>query len=115
MTQQTAHDAGEQAIDLMMSILEPHIDGILRRINIDEFTTVEFIQALQLDSAAKAAYDQAVASWPESDDRLSRLVLHGQVIPQLLRRSNIVEWAGYAYGEDDPYGVPAWWRRTVHT
>ena len=37
------------------------------------------------------------------------MVIHGQVIPGILRRTNLVEWAGYAHGESDPYAVPAWW------
>jgi hypothetical protein len=32
-------------------------------------------------------------------------------VPQLLRKSGLVEWNGYAYDEDDPYAVPAWWKK----
>jgi hypothetical protein len=38
------------------------------------------------------------------------MVVHGQVIPGILRRSNLVEWLGFAHGEDDPYAVPGRWR-----
>lgn len=103
--------SGEQVMDEMSEILEPHIQSIIARINVDEFTTAEFIQALQMDPDANRAFQRALAHWPETDERLSRLVLHGQVIPQLLRKSEMVEWAGYAHGEEDPYGVPAWWKK----
>ncbi|MFW6075557.1 MAG: hypothetical protein ACOC9Y_08170 [Chloroflexota bacterium] len=107
----TTGPSGEQVIQEMAEILEPHISGIISRINVDEFTTAEFIQALQMDPEAQRAFQDALDHWPETDERLSRLVLHGQVIPQLLRRSKLVEWAGYAHGEEDPYGVPAWWKK----
>ena len=48
--------------------------------------------------------------WGEADEHMSKMVIHGQVIPGILRRSPTVEWAGFAHGEPDPYGVPAWWR-----
>jgi hypothetical protein len=40
------------------------------------------------------------------------MVVHGQAIPGAMRRSKRVEWTGYAYGENDEFGVPAWWRLT---
>jgi hypothetical protein len=42
------------------------------------------------------------------------MVVHGQVIPAALRQSGLVEWIGFAHGEDDPYGVPARWRLLPH-
>ncbi len=107
----SSEHTGERYMAEMAEILEPHIKDIITRINVDEFTTAEFIQALQMDPAAGDAFKRALDHWHESDDRLSRLVLHGQVIPQLLRKSGLVEWAGYAHGEEDPYGVPAWWKK----
>lgn len=92
--------------------LAPHVEDILRRINVDEFTTLEFIEAMQLDPAAARAFNQALAVIPETDERRGRLILHGQIIPDLLRATGLVEWAGYAYGHEDPHGVPAWWRKT---
>lgn len=102
---------GEEAIQAAVNALAPYIDPIITRINVEEFTTTEFIQALQLDPATKRAYDMVVAAWPEQDPHMTMLVIHGQVIPQLLRTSELVEWNGFAYGEEDPYGVPAWWRK----
>jgi hypothetical protein len=57
-----------------------------------------------------ALYEEAIRRWGERDEHMSRMVIHGQVIPGILRRSPGVEWAGFAHGEPDPYGVPAWWR-----
>lgn len=102
---------GEEAIQAAVNVLAPYIDPIITRINVEEFTTTEFIQALQLDPETKHAFDMMVAAWPEQDPHMTMLVIHGQVIPQLLRTSELVEWAGFAYGEEDPYGVPAWWRK----
>ncbi len=93
------------------SILAPHVQSIIPRINVDEFTTLEFIETMQLDPAAKRAFDQALAIIPETDEGRGRMILHGQIIPDLLRTTGLVEWAGYAYGHEDPYGVPAWWRK----
>ncbi|HEU5423151.1 MAG TPA: hypothetical protein VFU72_06395 [Nitrolancea sp.] len=100
----------EQPTAEVMEQLRPHVTSVARRINVDEFTTVQFVEALHLDDPARAAYEEAVRRWPENE-HLAKMILHGQVIPQLLRESGLVEWAGFAYGEEDPYAVPAWWRR----
>lgn len=101
------HDPGGAAA----AALRPHIADIIRRINVDEFTTLEFIQALQMDPAGKQAFERALAIIPETDEARARMILHGQIVPDLLRETGLVEWAGYAYGHEDPYGVPAWWRK----
>ena len=107
-----SHDPSHgETIEQLVTFVEPYIDPIIERINVDEFTTMEFIQALNMDPAAAGVYQEALNRWPERDPHLAQLVMHGQVIPQVLRRSRLVEWAGYAYGEEDPYGVPAWWRK----
>jgi len=96
-------------VDAITAFLAPTIDGILSRIDGDEFTTTEFIALLQSDPEANTAYMEALRRWGESD-RAAQLVVHGQVIPGNLRRSNLVEWIGFAHGEDDPYAVPGRWR-----
>jgi hypothetical protein len=101
----TTDDAIEAAIEL----LKPYVASIVERINVDEFTTVEFIQAMQLDPPTAAIYEDLIQRWPESNPELAKMVVHGQVIPQVLRRTGLVEWAGYAHGEEDAYAVPAWW------
>ena len=98
-------------VEELIEFLAPYINPIVERVNVDEFTTVEFIAVMQQDPATAAAYDEAVNRWHENNPELAKLVIHGQVIPQLLRRGGLVEWAGYAYGEQDAYAVPAWWRK----
>lgn len=96
-------------VDAIIAFLEPTIDDVLRRIEGDEFTTTEFIALLQSDPVAKAAYDEALRRWGEGE-RYAKMVVHGQVIPGILRRSELVEWLGFAHGVEDPYAVPARWR-----
>ena len=96
-------------VDAITDFLAPTIDDILSRIEGDEFTTTEFIALLQSDPEANAAYLEALRRWGEGD-RAAKMVVHGQVIPGILRRSNLVEWVGFAHGDDDPYAVPGRWR-----
>jgi hypothetical protein len=98
-------------VDAIIEFLTPTIDNVLRRLEGDEFTTPEFIELLQTDPEAKAAFEEALRRWGEGD-RYARMVVHGQVIPGILRRSERVEWLGFAYGVEDPYAVPARWRLT---
>lgn len=93
----------------LVHILEEPVLAVLRRLEGDEFTTPEFIELLLTDQAAAAAYHQAVEHWGERE-RTAKMVVHGQAIPEILRRSGLVEWVGFAHGLDDPYAVPAWWR-----
>lgn len=110
-----AHDPKEPTldrpdrVDAIVAFLTPTIDDVLSRLEGDEFTTTEFIALLQSDSVASAAYDEALRRWGEGE-RYAKMVVHGQVIPVILRRSQWVEWLGFAHGIDDPYAVPARWR-----
>jgi len=97
-------------VEEIAAFLAPAVLDILRRVEADEFTTPQFIAVLQAEPAGAAAYAEALRRWGE-DEHGAKMVVHGQVIPLILRRSGLVEWAGYAYGEDDPYAVPAWWKR----
>ena len=96
-------------VDAITAFLIPTIDDILSRIAGDEFTTTEFIALLQSDPEANAAYLEALRRWGEGE-HAAKMVVHGQVIPGVLRQSNLVEWLGFAHGEDDPYAVPGRWR-----
>jgi hypothetical protein len=96
-------------VDAITAFLTPTIDDVLSRIEGDEFTTPEFIVLLQSDPKSNSAYLEALRRWGEGD-RAAKMVVHGQVIPGILRRSNLVEWLGFAHGEDDPYAVPGRWR-----
>ena len=100
-------DEGE--IDALVKLMAAPVNDVLRRLEGEEFTTPEFIAVLRTDPVANAAYEEAVRRRHEGE-RAAKMVVHGQVIPILLRRSPLVEWAGYAHGEDDPYAVPALWR-----
>lgn len=104
------HPIGDPA-DEVTEFLRPYVAPIVERINVDEFTTVEFIEAMLLDDATCEAYEEAVRHWPESNERAAKMVIHGQIIPALLRDTRLVEWAGFAHGEEDAYAVPAWWRK----
>jgi hypothetical protein len=95
-------------VDALMVYLEPTITDILDRLEGDEFTTIEFIELLQTDSAGRAAYEEALRRWGEGE-HYAKMVVHGQIIPGILRRSPRVEWLGFAHGVDDPYAVPARW------
>jgi hypothetical protein len=96
-------------VDAIMAFLAPTLDDILSRIEGDEFTTTEFIALVQSDPDANAAYLEALRRWGEGE-RSAKMVIHGQVVPGILRRSSLVEWIGFAHGEDDPYAVPGRWR-----
>ncbi len=96
-------------VDAIIAYLAPTIDEIVSRLEGEEFTTVEFIEILQSDPTANAAYLESLRMWGESD-RYAKMVIHGQVIPGILRNSSRVEWLGFSYGEEDPYSVPARWR-----
>jgi len=96
-------------VEALIVYVRPAVEDILARLEGDEFTTTQFIEVMLTDPAAAAAYREVLRRWGETE-RTAKMVVHGQVIPQALRRSSRVEWAGYAHGEEDPYAVPAWWR-----
>ena len=105
------HDTGPTGVtvDQLTDELFPVIDDLLSKIEGEEFTTTGFIDLMRSVEPFASAYRDALARWGEQE-RPSRMVLHGQVIPAALRRSTRVEWQGYAHGEADEYAVPAWWR-----
>jgi hypothetical protein len=96
-------------VEALIDFLAPVVAGVVRRLEGEEFTTVEFIEVMLTDPVVAAAYEQALRRWGEGE-RYAKMVVHGQVIPVALRRSGLVEWVGFAHGEDDPYAVPARWR-----
>lgn len=96
-------------VDALMEFLAPAVHELLERIDAEQFTTVQFIELMQSEPEYREPYEESLRRWGE-DETYSKMVVHGQVIPGLLRRSPLVEWAGYAHGEHDPYAVPAWWR-----
>jgi hypothetical protein len=105
----TRHLERPDRVDALIDFLAPAVLDVLARLDGDEFSTVDFIEVMQSDPTAAAAYDEALRRWGEGE-RYAKMVVHGQVIPSILRRSPLVEWIGFAHGEDDPYAVPARWR-----
>jgi hypothetical protein len=89
--------------------IEPVIDALLQRIDGEEFTTTQFIELLRSVPEGEAAYEAAWRRWGEQE-HASKMVVHGQVVPLVLRRSRWVRWDGYAHDEHDDYAVPAWWK-----
>lgn len=89
--------------------MESVINDLLQRIEGEAFTTTQFIELLRSVPEGEDVYEAAWRRWGEQEHP-SKMVIHGQVIPLVLRRSRFVSWDGYAHGEEDPYAVPAWWR-----
>jgi hypothetical protein len=89
--------------------MEGVINDLLRRIEGEAFTTTQFIELLRSVPEGARVYDAAWQRWGEQEHP-SKMVIHGQVIPMVLRRSRRVSWDGYAHEEEDAYAVPAWWR-----
>lgn len=96
-------------VDELIVFLTPFVRSLLERVEAEEFTTTQFIEVMHLDPQSELAYQQTLAEWGEDPDN-ARRVIHGQVIPAAMRASGKVEWLGFAYDEDDPWAVPAWWR-----
>jgi hypothetical protein len=109
MAQQPPVQPQGDPVEELIEFFTPTVVGILQRLDAEEFTTVQFIEALLTDPEAAAAYEEALRRWGESE-RYGKMVVHGQVIPVILRRSGLVEWIGFAHGEADDFAVPAWWR-----
>lgn len=97
------------SVEQMIAELTPAVDWLLAQIQPGEFTTADFIEFMRSVPRTAAAYDAAIERWGEPE-RPSKMVIHGQVVPAILRQSSIVEWTGYAHDLEDEYAVPAWWR-----
>lgn len=96
-------------VDALIDFLAPTVEELLRRLDGDEFTTAEFVEVMLGDENAAAAYRETLRLWGEGD-RYAKMVVHGQVIPGIMRRSSRVEWLGFVHGGEDDFGVPARWR-----
>ena len=105
------HDTGPNGVtvDDLVEKLFPYIENLLMKLDGDEFSTNDFIEIMLQVPDTRAAYDAAGRAWGEQR-RQTKMVLHGQIIPSALRRSQLVEWIGFAYGEADEYAVPGMWR-----
>ena len=104
------HDTGPNGVtvDELIEKMFPYVEDLLRRIEGEEFTTNDFIDLMLSVPETNRAYHAALRAWGENE-RQSKMVVHGQIVPGALRKSALVEWAGFAHGEADEYSVPAWW------
>lgn len=109
------HDTGPNGVtvDELTERMTPYIENLLMKLEGDEFTTNELIELMLQVPDTKKAYDAAGKAWGEQR-RQTKMVLHGQIIPNVLRRTKLVEWVGFAYGEADEFAVPGIWRLTTH-
>ena len=97
------------SVEEMIAELTPAAEWLLKQIAPGDFTTTDFIELLQSVERSGVAYKEAIVRWGEGE-RQAKMVIHGQVIPAILRHSPLVEWVGYAHELEDQYAVPAWWR-----
>jgi hypothetical protein len=105
------HDLTHVADD----ILAPHLFAAVARMTAPRFSTRRVIQQLRATPEGEAAYVEALERCGGSTDHMARMIVHGQTIPELLRASGLVRFAGFIHGqpdEDDGFGVPSWWRKT---
>jgi hypothetical protein len=107
-----AHVQDDQAYE----ILGPLVEGAIERAPLPRFSTKGLIDFLRSTPEGEAGYQSALATIIDEagSDHMARMVIHGQVVPGLLRRSGRVRFAGFVHGnpnEDDGYAVPSWWRK----
>jgi hypothetical protein len=99
------------AQEVAFDLLRPLVPLTLALLPEPEFTTRQFVMYLRATGPGEDAYTQAVSLWKDNL-ALGRQVVHGQIVPRLLREEAKATWAGYVYGdpaEDDGLSVPARW------
>jgi hypothetical protein len=108
----------QSQIEAALEVIAPYVGRTLERAPAGKkFTTFQLIAALRQDPAAEAAYQRALTVLADSPgwSHAATQVLHGQVIPELLRASPGVHFAGFAHDapptEHDGTSVPSYWRR----
>jgi hypothetical protein len=97
-------------------LLVPEVEAALTRLTEPRFSTKRIIEEVRAQPEGETAYQAALQEYLQSgtDDRMARLIVHGQVIPEILRHSGQVRFGGFIHGqpeENDGYAVPSWWRR----
>ena len=107
-----AHVQDDEAYE----ILGPAVDAAIQRASVARFSTRGLIEFMRAIPEGETAYDAAMAAIIDEagSDHMARMIIHGQVVPGLLRRSPRVRFAGFIHGnaaEDDGFGVPSWWRK----
>jgi hypothetical protein len=107
-----AHAPDERSIE----VLEPVITQVLEQSGPGRFSTRALIEALRSFPDGQRAYEEALAITGEDarSEQMALQILHGQTIPDVLRRCRLVQFQGFIHGdpdEDDGYGIPSWWER----
>lgn len=107
-----AHFNDEEAYRL----LEPLVQSAVLRTVGTRFSTKGLMEEMRSSPEGDAGYLQALAilEGEGATEHMARLVVHGQVVPGLLRRCGLVRFAGFVHGDpnqDDGYAVPSWWQR----
>jgi hypothetical protein len=107
-----AHVQDDEAYTILGPVVDTAIDSAQAR----RFSTKGLIDFIRSVPDGDAAYLSAIASIVDEagSEHMARMVIHGQVIPGLLRRSPRVRFAGFVHGnpnEDDGFAVPSWWRK----
>jgi hypothetical protein len=92
------------------------IASAVQRIRGQRFSTRRIIDELRSDRSGEEAYQAAlgIVAGGSEVNQMALHVLHGQIIPEVLRHSGLVRFAGFIHGmpdEDDGFSVPSWWRR----
>ncbi len=103
--------------DRAYEIMEEPVHAAISRMAEPRFSTKRLIAEVRASAAGEAAYQEALHTLgPDpGSEGMGKMVLHGQVIPGLLRRSGLVRFGGFIHGnpaEDDGYGVPSLWIKT---
>ena len=99
------------APEVAFDLLRPLVALTLALLPEPEFTTRQFVMYLRATDPGEDAYTQAVSLWKDNFS-LGRQVIHGQVVPRLLREEAKATWVGYIYNEpaeEDGLSVPSRW------
>jgi len=104
-----AHDSSPEAL----AVIEPHLPAAIERMSGRRFSTKRIIEQLRATPEGESAYNEALGYCAANQtDHMAHMVLHGQVVAELLRRSPLIRFGGFIHGEpdeDDGYCVPSWW------
>ncbi len=95
-------------------LMEGPVHAAIARMPEPRFSTKRLIAEIRASEEGEAAYQEALKTLgPDpGSEHMGTMVLHGQVIPGLLRRSSLVRFGGFIHGnpaEDDGFAVPSLW------
>lgn len=96
--------------------LEPVVPDAVARMRNARFSTKSLIDEARSTPAGEEAYQRALAMIVDdgATEHMARMIVHGQVVPGLLRRCGLVRFAGFIHGDpnqEDGFSVPSWWER----